>query len=358
MDELTIKSFDPENLNNLENQWRYLENGSDMTVFQSYDWYKDINALYFKEKIKNKFRHWEYLLVEKNKQPVMIAPVQIILFGLHYKYLGLKRGYYFIGRQGYTDYLNYIYLDFSAEAFDLIEEYLNSKYHINFHCFEQLLDSTQMARYIINNFTHKKSEVYCAALTLPETFQDYIKMLSKSTKQNIRTALNRQRRDGKNLEHTLVYNISEKEANELMAIREKRLKDKKKRSREKATIAGRIYGSLRGLVKSIFDAKHDIIKGECSSWCFLVKDGARIVSFFWGIYEKSKKRYYVILAGVDPEYTWYSPSISHLYMFIEEMYNNDNVIFDVLDFTRGGERYKEDLGAKKNLAWTIRFSSI
>ena len=76
--EYTISQFGPEHFNLLQDKWKYLESGCDMTIFQTFDWFKNINALYFKEPTKNLFRKWEYILIENDNKPIMIAPIQII----------------------------------------------------------------------------------------------------------------------------------------------------------------------------------------------------------------------------------------------------------------------------------------
>lgn len=355
MDKYSVEVFTPEQFDLLHDCWKQLESGEDMSIFQTYDWFKNINALYFKEHTKNIFRRWEYILIRLDNEPVMIAPIQIILVGWQYKCVGLRKGFYFIGRQGYSDYLNLIYHHFQEEAFLVLSDYLKKKYHTSYFCFEQLLETTELAKYIIANYKHAKSECYCADLVLPNTFDEYNGLLSKSTRQNIRTAINRQKRDNRELVHSLTYTIDDELANTLMDIRAMRLDEKRKKSGSKASWKGKLYGKMRRLLINLFTAEQEVIRENCNPWCFLVKEGERIASFFWGIYEKEKKIYYVILAGVDPEYAWYSPSISHLYLFIKEQYENDDRIFNILDFTRGGERYKEDMGGCKKIAWTISF---
>lgn len=350
---MKIKKYNPEQFNELKIAWKELESGNDMTVFQHYDWYKYINALYEKERAKKIVRKWIYILVTENEKPLMIAPIQIIKAGAQYKNLGLARGAYFIGRQGYSDYLNFIYKDFSEAAVQTIFDYLKSELKLNRICFEQLLESTSLYQYIIQKYSFHQSECYCASLTLPDTFDEYKKLLSKSTRQNIRTAINRQNRNELNLKHEMIYELDHEMTDVLMAIREQRLAEKRKKN--KGSLKGRIYGKGRGLLIHLFSAEHDVINESCNPWCFLVKKDDRIVSYFWGMKNDYRDEYYVILAGVDKEFTWYSPSLSHLYLFIQEQYESGDKKVKVFDFTRGGERYKEDMGASKKSAWAITF---
>lgn len=40
----------------LKEYWLSLESGKDMTAFQSFNWYRNINSLYLAERVKNCFR--------------------------------------------------------------------------------------------------------------------------------------------------------------------------------------------------------------------------------------------------------------------------------------------------------------
>lgn len=353
---MQITTYTPKQFNKLEEAWRQLETGKDMTVFQKYDWFKNINELYFRERIKKLAREWIYIKVsDDNDNPLMIAPIEIVKVGAQYKSLGLARGAYFIGRQGFTDYINFIYDEFNKEAAKSVFDYLKTRYHIKRVCLEQLLDDTELHRFIVEQYHYQEVSCYCAALVLPETFDEYKKRLSKSTRQNIRTAINRQKRDSLVLTHEIVYDVDESILDTLMEIRDQRLGDKKKMAYSGASWKGKLYNRLRDGLRYVVDGKHDVIRECCDSWAFLVKKDTRIVSYFWGLRNDEKGELYVILAGVDKEFAWYSPSLSHLYLYLQEQYENPNRTLKVLDFTRGGERYKTDMGGEKRDAWTITF---
>ncbi len=353
---MKLKVFKPEDFKKLETAWKTLEVGEDMTAFQMYDWCKNINALYFKERTKKLFREWIYILVTENDEPVMIAPVQVVKVRFNISDYGIRKAFYFIGRQGYSDYLNFIYKDFSPEAVELVIKYLLENYKVRQFMFEQLLENTDFYRYLNEKCTTcYKQSLYCAALKLPHTFDEYKKMLSKSTRQNIRTAINRQNRDGINLHHEMIFYIDDEMSETLAEIRAIRLKDKQRKTTSEMSLLGKTYNLLRDVIIKLFNAKHDILKENCHPWCFLVKKDDRIVGYFWGIRNEARKEYYVILAGVDKEFAWYSPSISHLYLYIKEQYEQDKDDIKILDFTRGGEGYKKDLGASKKNAYVVRF---
>lgn len=136
---MNIRVYTPKQFAELEQPWKQLEYGKDMTVFQLYDWYKQLNKLYFREHTKNIFRTWIYVLAEDEEKPIMIAPIQVIRLGAEFMGIGLERAFYFIGRQGYSDYLNFIYKDFSEKAVLCIFSYLQKTYGISKCYFERLL---------------------------------------------------------------------------------------------------------------------------------------------------------------------------------------------------------------------------
>lgn len=356
---MDIISFNVSEYSKLEQHWRVLEKGKDMTVFQLYDWYRNVNQLYINEHFLNHFRECVYLLAIDNGKPLMIAPIQVIKFGVNIYYkktIGQNKGYYFIGRNGYSDYLNFIYDDFSEEAADEILTYLKKKYGYKNCYLEAILESTNLYKYIhskykiINNIG-----VYCAELVLPENFANYKKKLSKSMRQNIRTAFNRQNKNDIHLHHELIFETDEQLRKLLYEIREKRLGKKQNDAIKNLPFYGKMYYAFRHSYRKLLCSKHDILKDNCNPWCFLVKNGEEIAGYFWGIRDIQKGVYYVILAGVQPDYAWYSPSISHFYGFLEELYQNNNITIKAFDFTRGGEKYKHDIGADRKNTFTVYF---
>ena len=341
---MRIVEYNPNNFTDIEQEWKALESGDDMTVFQSYKWYQWLNMSYFKEKTKNIFRKWVYLVCkDENNKTVMIAPIQIVKIGKSINGVGLEKGAYFIGRKRYTDYMSFIYKDFSPEAVDCIIEYLKDKWHISKFFFEFVLENTEFSDYLISKYNISGQKTYSSAvLHLPESFDKYYSSLKKHAKQNLRTAINRQKRDCIDLHHEVVYDIDYDLQQTLLEIRSQRLKDKQNKAVSKFT--SKIYNWVHDIINNVFGAKVNVFDCFNQKWCFLVKHNSRIVGFYWGIFDKPKGRYYVIYAGVDKEYSWYSPSLSHLYLWIQELYDNNNFEIKHIDFTVGDERYKTDIG--------------
>lgn len=355
-DGYTIKDYSNAELSQLEDVWRELESGSDMTAFQSYDWYWSLHQLYPRERTKNLFRQWRYIAVWKDEQPLLIAPVELKRFGLGYKNLGAApRGVYFIGRLGHTDYLNFIYSQFDAGALDALLSYISQSYLQRRFCFDRILESAESWKYLQEAHAAKAEPESCAALVLPESFEIHQKALSKSTRQNIRTAVNRANRNGIQLTHELIFDEAPEIKDTLRILGEQRAKKKNANSRREMSFAGSVYCFFAGIFRKLFSAKLDVLYVSKRTFTFLVKDGERIVSYFWGIRNDYLKELYVILVSVDPEYEYYSPNISHLYLFLEEYYQANRNDISLIDFTRGAEGYKKTIGCTTRSVSTLRF---
>ena len=235
---MKIHAYDPDGFSDLQEAWEYLQCGSEMTAFQLYNWYLHINHLYSRGVVSRLACQWVYLLVQdEDGTPVMIAPLEIRNIGLHVtipfagskRQIGKSRGAYFIGHEGYTDYCNLIYRNFSSQALDIIIEYVGQQYHCSRFIFERLFKSTSVFRWIYSNYEAEESENYCATLRLPASFEQYEKQLSKHARQNLRTALNRQVRDQISFTYEVIHDLNADTIEALKAIRNSRLKQKRQK---------------------------------------------------------------------------------------------------------------------------------
>ncbi len=353
--EYTIQDYSGDLLPELESAWKQLEQGQDMTAFQSFDWYLNLQAVHQAEHAKNIFREFRYIAVFHHAVPVLIAPLEIHKFGIGNKKYGAPRGIYFIGRLGYTDYLNFIYDDFDPAALQSLIDYVCKAYSQRRIRFDRMLENTSSYQYLRGKYDCGKVPEQCAALVLPPTFAEYRSRLSKITRQNIRTAINRAKRDEIVLTHELILDEDTATKEKILELSAQRLEKKNKASRANMSFAGKIYCFFGEIYRKLFSVPLDVARVSKNSFCFLVKNGDEVVSFFWGIRNDYLHEYYVILAGVDKKYEWYSPNISHLYLFVEEYYQKQGNHIRMIDFTRGGEGYKKNIGCTDRPAISVTF---
>ena len=175
-----INSFD-----DLKDIWHSLEKGIDMTPFQSFSWYSELNAQY-----ANKGRTIPgkpiYAIAYIGDKAVMIAPLYIVKLPKIARKFHLDSGAYILGKWGHSDYLNFIYDEFSKVAFDSIILSVKNKYKINHVFMHQIIPNSKISEYINSEYSNSLSfEGECVKIIPNETFEEYHQHLSKNFRQNI-----------------------------------------------------------------------------------------------------------------------------------------------------------------------------
>lgn len=197
----TIEFIDKVHFNELKKDWTRLEKGKEMTIFQSFNWYK----MLVDNSIPKDTSFFESIFAvvrsARDNLAVLIVPIWVVK---HRFKIVNKKCVYFIDREGWSDYLNCIYIDFNSLAFDFLLKSLSEKYKVNSFMFEMLKESTSIYDYICNNKTVilDESKIY-VTLNVPNNSKIYSENLSKNTRQNIRTANNRIKKDC----HSISFNF-------------------------------------------------------------------------------------------------------------------------------------------------------
>lgn len=107
---MMIKEYFINNLSKIENDWKRLEIGTEMTSFQTYDW-----SLLLLKDIKEKLLRsifWKPVFVchlNSGGEVDMIAPLVVQSKSLNLRFYSMMSGICILGEKSYSDYLNFIY---------------------------------------------------------------------------------------------------------------------------------------------------------------------------------------------------------------------------------------------------------
>lgn len=295
------------------------------------------------------------LITDDENTPLMIAPVQIIIKSIFFRNIGLRKGFYFIGRQGYSDYMNFVYKSFNPLIMDEILFFLMKRYGLKYFCFENVVKRCSAAVYLDKIKGISRVESVCMRIEFPDTFETYRRSLSKSVRQNIRTAFNRADRDGKVFNYEIIDMIDEKTADKLANIRNQRLKEKMKSSFDSLSPAGKAYIVLRNLLVKLTSSPIDVMNEIKKCWCFIVREHDEIAAFYFAVYQPENKTAYLLLAGVNKKYEWYSPGTAQLYSYIKDEIDAEKQQVEIFDLTRGNEKYKFDISAQEVITVCFAF---
>ena len=354
---MKIKEYSPIEFDRLKSAWKNLEKGVEMTWFQTYDWYKIVNKHFMEEKKKAPFRSGTYvLLTDDDGKPLMIAPIQIVKVGFYFKRVGIRKGFYFLGRQGYSDYLNFIYKDFQDEYAKTILEYIKNKYKLNTFYFENVSSETGIYQYFLNIPGVERTNSVCMRIVLPDNFEDYRMSLAKSVRRNMTTAFNRAKKNDLEFTYEIARNLDQKTIDELREVYSPRYEKKQVRTFKDLSKQAQIYNACREFIVDHTSIPVDVLTEIKDCWCLIARCNNEIAAFFFSVYRPENKTTYQLIAGVNEKYQWYGPGKTQLYNFIQDEINNGKPLVDVIDLTRGNEGYKYDFNGEELTTSQFLFS--
>lgn len=333
----TIKSM--KDFEALECAWKQLENGKDMTAFQSYEWNRLLVEEFFHLRYNRLFAEIQCYVVTEDQKAVAILPVIIQKRSAKILWWGRKKGAYILGEGSWSDYLNFIYQEPNEEAWELILNNLPKPVFVT-----SLRSSAEMCHFLEDRGS-MLSQQPSVFVPLMSDAAEYLASLSKSVRQNLRTATNRMNKAG------LAYELRIEDgkldaalANELVGMHYDRAKIKNQRNYKKNLHW--ISRNLRNSYKEYQNRQYNIIyhsmTGNASGVTVIVYLNGVPAGYMYGVRDSHAVR--VMHNCIKEEYKFYSPMFIGAYDFICEEINNKRYNVTQIDFTRGNESYKFQLG--------------
>ena len=352
---ITVKTFSHKQFGELEQDWKSLQFGKEMTVFQQYIWYYGLNEQYNKGCF-GVGEHAEYFVAYKDGKAVMIAPIHIRKFGVEYKGLGTAAGIYIIGQWGFTDYLNFIYDEFDKKYIVEILAEIERKYpRLPLH-FMFIREGNSFHKYLNEKYPDKCTGQTICVQTLPhDSFDEFHKTMTKYSRQNIRKAFNRENKTNMEIHIEEMKTVSEQEAKEFFAIY-------LGRSSKKNVIDLKKDG-LKNTVYKYFNKKYnDNLKAGLEKFNYIIYNMVNNPdSYMIGIYNEKKKIGFIygimegpdiwrnIIVCFDEEYSYYTPGRTAYFRYFRDiLYADGKGTKMITDMSRGTERHKYELGGTEH----------
>ncbi len=335
---MKIKIYGEHCIKSIKDSWMALEKGSDMTIFQSYEWNEILLYQYNHQYIRRLYRKIRYVcLSDENNIIKVIAPLRIKKIIKKGKII---REIELFGADSFSDYVNFIYNDVNETYFTEIMSFINNKWRKYKIRWNSIPEKSKLGIALSLRYPLDTSYYYkCIYIPIPEN-GNYINMLSKSTRQNYRTAINRMKREG--LEFTwriFDYNIDENLIDKLMDINLERTIEKngdefQKLGRKMVEYINLKFGNIVRRMMSYSNHSWTLVS-------YLNDDEA---GFLTGL--RTEDTVYVMMNKVRPKYTFYSPMIVAIIDYIDSLNMGVDKI-KIVDFGRGTEDYKYKLGGKE-----------
>jgi len=337
-----IDIYHREEVQKLKTDWHRLENGKDMTYFQSYDWTMNV----FRAAPKDNF-FYESIVASvkdiKTNRVVLVAP----LFIIKHRYRIIRGPKVRFLNSEWNDYSNFVYDDFYEDALVTLLDYICSVYNVHKFCFDRIQEKSLVYLFLTNHYALEYNRLANHCVQINQTGNEFFSTLSKSTRQNIRTAKNRMLTDG--IEYSICFDNNSISREEIYAL-------KLKRNEYRYAINKK---SIKNYIKELLDWITSIRWKDTNPILFAnnihfltIHSGENLMAFF--AYGLTHKKYYIVAAGMDEQYNRYSPGIVAAYEFCANVFSGKTGgVF--VDFTRGEEPYKYELGGVQHNTRSVCF---
>lgn len=313
-----------------------------LSVFQSYSWYENMMMRY-RSNLYNrlKFKCF-FLTLYVNNKLIMISPIMII----KQKNTRLTA---IADVDGFSDYLDFIYTkNIEDEHFNYMIKYIFEKYHIGKIVFKRIKEDSKLKAFLIKHVSPDAiSSEACVKVIYKGDLHEHISKLSKSIRQNIRTAYNRMEKNRFVLEPILITGkIDKKTTDSIFNIYKKRYKIK---NREATS-----YQLVKNLYKNLVDLFHNTIKysmrSNTDNILFYIRSCDEVVAYFYGL-QRNENEVQVVQVAINMKYSNYSPGIVLFNEYFKQVSNSNDSI--ILDLTRGDEAYKMNIGGTRHYIYNF-----
>jgi len=258
---------------------------------------------------------------------------------------------HFFGELMQTGYLDFIYaadityFEFKWAIEAVAKDVGNARFYLN------KINESSLLKGFIERYCGEDDACVqvnpCFQIPIASNYCDYFQSLSKSTRQNIRTSLNRLKKDGLTYSTDLFVNepVDRRTMIGIMTIYNKRAAGRRK---------GFIRNLFVGISKRFFNPITLAIGGLKNSFCSVLYIDGKIAGFCAGFVQKGKKIVLPYLA-INESFSRYSPG--GLLITESIKYLTDNCEIEYFDLSRGGEPYKARYGGVLHRNFHYEFAS-
>ena len=351
----TADSFqisNPNDLTKIEKLWKSIDCGKDMTVFQTYEWNRLLIEEFYDSPKEVRLFSKVKIYVGRNKSNEHNAIIIPLIIQNHTN-LYRRKGIYLLGHGSYSDYLNAVYLEFNSSVFEVLIQKIRSDYRGMKFYFQFLLSNTDCNEYLRGKYSiYSKTAV--VGIDVSQKSDEYMKKLSKSTRQNLRTAFNRMNKDGYEYIFDVYGPVSDtKMLSALRDIHMNRLIKKNTESQsandnEKVakTVIKKYIRRIRLKTREYNELNNNIVlkamQTLSNSCLVVVRLNNEFAGYIYGLKEEHTIR--IIQNCVEEKFYRYSPMFKGIFDFLIKCCEDENIMS--VDFTRGDEDYKIKLGGE------------
>lgn len=334
--------------NEKSSEWELLFRKSLSTSFLSPSWHKIVLSLYTRSHLTHRLNRIQYFTACRQDDP---SSLSIAGFFFIQKSKG-KTVLKFTQLLGPSDYYDFLHTpDFDASVLPELLRKIAFQYKANLLSFSHIREDSLICKALSDVEDIEKKSLKCVAINLPEDYDTWFKSLSKSVRQNIRTANNRVKKAGLSMEAEFLKKEDAEKINfkALKEIYRLRSAGKKQKVYWKTKVYKFLDWGFKG-EPDMFDLEE--IKETDFTLGILKLDG-RIAAYFFGLNQSD--RIEINRVAIHPGFYFYSPGMILLSEYIKTAIPQG---LKILDLTVGDEKYKYDLGGETHNIWNFKWKPL
>ncbi|MDY7032975.1 MAG: GNAT family N-acetyltransferase [Thermodesulfobacteriota bacterium] len=323
----------------LEDCWNdLLEESSSNDIFLTWQWQSTWWTHFGKGKELG-------LLAVRSKEGDLLGLAPFFLESLS----NCERVVEFIGGTDITDYLDIIVQsgseeDVCREIVDFLESIQDDWDSVDLHCLKETSIALNVLKPIIIERGYSvtvSQEDVCPKIILPSSWNDYLDLLSKKDRHELRRKI--RRIEGKSQS---VYNKNIEDQDSLVSGMEQFFSLHRDSNSQKKSF---MHGNMEAFFQAI---AHTLFAENWFKLSFLHRNGTSLASSLCFEYENKT---YLYNSGYDPKNSSLSPGIVHVAHLIREAIEAGRMEFD---FLRGNEPYKYRFGARDSYIYRMIIKKI
>lgn len=328
----------------IEKVWDTIYSSSSLPYFCSPKWHQVVWSLLQHTNITKKINQLRYFTVTFSSDD----EVQLVGFFYMTNLFG-KKILRFGHLMNFSDYYDFIYPDdFNTDSVPHIIEKISKDFQAEELQFNHLNPWSKLLEPLQNQNEYQISKLACVAVHLQNDYETYLQTLSKSVRQNLRTARNRVTKKELNFDYRVLgkNDIAEIDFQMLKNLYSQRNQHKNEQNTYWKTRILNFLDHGFSDEKDMFDIPK--IK-ETDFTLGLLYLNTDLVAYFFGFREDD--RIEINRVVINDEFRFYSPGLLLLNEYIKTQIPKGLKTFDL---TLGDEKYKYDLGGETHFVYNLQ----
>lgn len=314
----------------------------------------------FYEKLGNFHRfqsvEWQLLAIKKYRLTFLNKLSNKVVVSIFYKkndevyaifpFVIKNKKAYICGDMAGSDYVDFLYMDnFNAESLAYMLKEIKNKYRLEAIYFRGIQMESK-SNCLIKDLDNKKiiKETKCVGIDIDKTYDEFLKGLKKSVRQNLRTAENRLKTDNKDANFEIHHN-SKIDSNIVSEVeRIYQLRQQNKYTNYKTYLKKVVKYVYNLIHENNYNVVFDSMENNTNHILGIFKIDSKIAAYCYGPVTHGTVS--IIHVAINEEFHKYSPGKLLITYLIKYLKSEENTIsaINYFDLTIGDESYKYELG--------------